>query len=63
MTVRENGPILPGEVRPARNSKRRLLSVLVLSVPVATCIVFRPTDGNAAPALPGDSCQVEPRST
>jgi uncharacterized protein YjbI with pentapeptide repeats len=34
----------------------------MLSAALAACLVLRSTNGDAAPALPGDSCQVEPRT-
>jgi uncharacterized protein YjbI with pentapeptide repeats len=61
MTDRERGPILPAQVRGASTSRHRLMGVSVLSATLATCIAFRVTDGDAAPALPGDPCHVDPR--
>jgi hypothetical protein len=44
--------------------KRRLpLTALILLLTLATDVFFRSTEGDAAPALPGEPCQVEPRAT
>jgi hypothetical protein len=44
-------------------ARRRFPCILAFSIAVASCVVFRPTGGDAAPALPGEPCQVDPRPT
>ena len=42
---------------------RQSACILALLAALATCVVVRPHDADAAPALPGEPCQVEPRPT
>jgi uncharacterized protein YjbI with pentapeptide repeats len=54
---------LKGLTRQVSLKGRLPLTALILLLTLATDVFFRSTEGDAAPALPSEPCQVEPRAT